>query len=235
MDELSDWATAKITDRMLKSAHWTVAGIEMNRIYQVDDRQKIHIVDLGQRSCTCRKWQVSALPCGHVLAVCRVMGMTDCNHLAKAWFRKIELKATYQDLVYPVGEVSSWQCPSYLQVVKPPLMAKPQSGRPKNKDRIRSQGEEPVPVKCGRCGNVGHTRQSCRETLPKKKVSYVLLFKAHYLGYRLLTHKLIYTIFRQSYLLEEAHSKQCQAHKKNKSTHKLLIWMTHRVAYFSFF
>ena len=62
-------------------------------------------------------------------------------------------------------------------------MVKPQSGRPKNKDRVRSQGEDPVPIKCGRCGNLGHKRERCRETLPKKKVSYVLLFKPHTLEF----------------------------------------------------
>ena len=160
---------------MIKSANWIVAGIFVNRMYEVNDHRKIHTVDLDERTCTCNKWQMSALPCGHVLAVCRVMGMTDFNHLASDRFQKTELKATYMGLVFPVGEVSGWQCPNYLKVVKPPVMVKPQSGRPKNKDRVRSQGEEPVPVKCGRCGNLGHTRQSCRETLPKKKVSYTLI------------------------------------------------------------
>ena len=180
LGELSDWASAKIMDRLLKSANWIVNGIFMNRMYEVNDHRNCHIVDLDEHSCTCRKWQVSALPCGHVLAACRFMGMTDFNHLACKWLKKTELKATYQGLVFPVGEVSSWQCPNYLKVVKPPFMVKPQSGRPKNKDRVRSQGEEPVPVKCGRCGNTGHTRKSCRETLPKKKVSYVFVFKQYY-------------------------------------------------------
>nr|GEV19280.1 retrovirus-related Pol polyprotein from transposon TNT 1-94 [Tanacetum cinerariifolium] len=35
---------------------------------------------------------------------------------------EIALKGTYQELVYPVGEVSSWQIPTYMPVVKPPHM-----------------------------------------------------------------------------------------------------------------
>ncbi|PWA65663.1 hypothetical protein CTI12_AA332450 [Artemisia annua] len=120
--------------------------------------------------CRHKKWHIMGDESFDVTTILgHIWAIRNFNHLACKWFKKTELKATYQGLVFPVGEVSSWQCPNYLKVVKPPLMVKPQSGRPKNKDRVRSQGEEPVPVKCGRCGNPGHTRKSCRETLPKKK------------------------------------------------------------------
>ncbi|GKD81366.1 hypothetical protein Tco_1348205, partial [Tanacetum coccineum] len=78
--------------------------------------------------------------------ICRVIGLTDCNHLAKGWFRRTTLKATYQGLTYLVGEVSSWQSPNYLQVVKPPLMDKRPSGRPKSINHIISQGEEQAKI-----------------------------------------------------------------------------------------
>ncbi|GJZ15675.1 hypothetical protein Tco_0551352 [Tanacetum coccineum] len=45
------------------------------------------------------------------------MGCTDCSHLALGWFRKTTLYSTYQDLVYPVEEPSSWVRPDGLQVV----------------------------------------------------------------------------------------------------------------------
>ncbi|GKD36004.1 transposase, MuDR, MULE transposase domain protein [Tanacetum coccineum] len=83
--------------------------------------------------------------------------------------------STYQELVYHVGEVSSWQIPNYLPNVKPPHMDKQPSGRPKSTKRIRSQGEEPVTVRCGRCGARRHNRQGCRETISytKRKLQQV--------------------------------------------------------------
>ncbi|GKA63480.1 hypothetical protein Tco_0763086 [Tanacetum coccineum] len=45
-----------------------------------------------------------------------------------------------------VGEPSSWVRPDSLQVVKPPNMNFRTAGRPKNTDRIKSQGEEPIQV-----------------------------------------------------------------------------------------
>nr|GEW72559.1 phospholipase-like protein [Tanacetum cinerariifolium] len=161
----------------------TEAGVEKCRVYHVDDRRRIHVVELYSGTCTCQKWQVSGLPCGHVLAVCRVMRLIDFNHLAKGWFRRKALKDAplneLSDLAtakitkkrqksvnWIVGAIDRYvprvgislgrsfklQRPDYLQVVKPPLMDKKPAGRPKSTARIRSQGEELVPVRCGRCG-----------------------------------------------------------------------------------
>ncbi|GJV59689.1 transposase, MuDR, MULE transposase domain protein [Tanacetum coccineum] len=79
---LSDWATHKVMDRMQKSANWKVYRIQQGKVYQVDDRRKVHRVDLTTRSCTCHKWQLLGIPYGHVIAVGRVMGCTDCSDMA---------------------------------------------------------------------------------------------------------------------------------------------------------
>nr|GEX27283.1 transposase, MuDR, MULE transposase domain protein [Tanacetum cinerariifolium] len=132
---LSDWVTHKVIDRMQKSAHWKVLGIEYGRLYKVDDRRRVHQLDLTFRTCTCRKWQLLAL------------------------------YSTYQDLVYPIEEPSSWVRPDGLQVVKPPNMNFRTSGIPKNTDRIKSQGKEPIHVRCSRCGVHGHNRTTCHEPI----------------------------------------------------------------------
>nr|GFA37235.1 transposase, MuDR, MULE transposase domain protein [Tanacetum cinerariifolium] len=54
------------------------------------------------------KLQLSGIPSGHVIAVSRKIRCTDCSHLALGWFRRTTLYSTYQDLVYPVEEPSSW-------------------------------------------------------------------------------------------------------------------------------
>nr|GEW83814.1 transposase, MuDR, MULE transposase domain protein [Tanacetum cinerariifolium] len=92
LDELSDWAKAKIRKRMQKSLNWVFVGIEVGKVYEVDDRRRIQTVKLCNGTCTCRKWKVLLLPCGHVLAICRVIGLTNCNRFAKGWFKRIGLK-----------------------------------------------------------------------------------------------------------------------------------------------
>ncbi|GJR91052.1 transposase, MuDR, MULE transposase domain protein, partial [Tanacetum coccineum] len=130
-----DWATHKVMDRMQKSAHWKVLGI-----------------DYG-------------IPCGHVIAVSRKIGCTDCSHLALGWFRKTTLYSTCQDLVYPVREPSSWVRPDALQVVKPQNMNFHITCRQKNTYRIKSQGKEHSQVRYSRCGVRGHNRTACHEPI----------------------------------------------------------------------
>ncbi|GJR29160.1 transposase, MuDR, MULE transposase domain protein [Tanacetum coccineum] len=40
--ELSDWASAKVYDRMLKSAKWTIKGIDHLQLYQVCNTKEVH-------------------------------------------------------------------------------------------------------------------------------------------------------------------------------------------------
>ncbi|GJY86142.1 transposase, MuDR, MULE transposase domain protein [Tanacetum coccineum] len=40
--KLSDWATAKVNDKMLKSAKWTVKGIDHLQLYQVSNTKEVH-------------------------------------------------------------------------------------------------------------------------------------------------------------------------------------------------
>ncbi|PWA60179.1 transposase, MuDR, MULE transposase domain protein [Artemisia annua] len=167
-DALTSWASAKVNDRMIKSATWVVRGIWHGKIYQVRDSRSVHTVNLTDGECSCRKWQLSGLPCGHVCAVARFSGMSNCNHWAKGWFSQTTLKRTYQQLVNPLKE--PWETPDEVEVVLPPAIVKRQPVRPKENQRIRSQGEEPRIVRCSRCGVAGHYRDACREPLPSENV-----------------------------------------------------------------
>ena len=105
-EEISDWATSKIHDRIIKSVNWTVKGIEKMKKYEVKDNRRGHVVDLTEGTCTCRKWDLSGLPCGHVCAVARVAGLTSVQGLVQPWFFRITLKKTYEGLFNLVEDVS---------------------------------------------------------------------------------------------------------------------------------
>lgn len=173
-DDLSEWATAKLNHRMAKSANWKVIGIEKDRVYEVRDTKKCHIVDLEQGECTCRQWQLSGIPCGHVCAVGRFAGLSSVKKLAKAWFFNSTLKGTYGDIIYPLKDVTMWDTPADIQCVSPPVATKRPAGRPKKRNRILSQGEVPTRNSCGRCGGAGHNRLTCNALIVKEKV-YVLI------------------------------------------------------------
>ncbi|GKC43469.1 ankyrin repeat-containing protein, partial [Tanacetum coccineum] len=64
------WAEAKLAQRIAKSATWTVRPAA-NYLYNVVDYYKNATVDLNTRTCSCGQWQLSGLPCGHLIAVMR--------------------------------------------------------------------------------------------------------------------------------------------------------------------
>ncbi|GJU87701.1 transposase, MuDR, MULE transposase domain protein [Tanacetum coccineum] len=78
-NELCDWVAAKVYDRMLKSANWTVRPIDHLKLFQVFKKLEVHQIALVAFQCSCLKWQLSGLPCGHVCVVCRVSGLTNYN------------------------------------------------------------------------------------------------------------------------------------------------------------
>ncbi|PWA22618.1 hypothetical protein CTI12_AA629230 [Artemisia annua] len=161
--EITDWAADKVEKRKRKSVRWVVYGINQFQ-YQVSDGLYNREVNLMNNECECRKWQLSGIPCGNVIAVCRFLGLTNCEQYVQDWFKKEKYQATYAESIQFFGNFNEWEYPSHIHPVTPPNMDNPQPGRPKNTNRIPSQGEEPTTRHCTRCNEVGHTRQRCNKS-----------------------------------------------------------------------
>ena len=118
--------------------------------------------------CSCKKWQLSGLPCGHAIAVAAKLNCTDSSHLACAYFTVNNLKATYAPVVYPVGPQQTWVSPDWpLMTVRPPVIKKG-PGKPKQHNRIPSRGEGSNLKRCSRCQAYGHSRNQCTEIAPSQ-------------------------------------------------------------------
>ncbi|XP_021998068.1 uncharacterized protein LOC110895088 [Helianthus annuus] len=168
--ELTQWAQKKIAKKIDGSRTWTAAGVGLNT-FDVDDRKKRGFVNFYDRTCSCRVWQVSGLPCGHVIAVSKFLGETDCSHYAFRCYSNEVYKKTYEEAINPLPHKSEWEIPEDLINVRPPHMTKRQSGRPRANNRILSRGEEPTPLYCGRCKTHGHHRDVCSAPIPSQQRS----------------------------------------------------------------
>ncbi|GKA31277.1 hypothetical protein Tco_0717582 [Tanacetum coccineum] len=131
--------------------------------YEVSDGQYIREVNLQAGTCECRKWQLSGIPCGYVIAVTRFLGLTDCVQYVSNWFKKPKYQGTYSESIHFLGNMQQWEFPQNIQKAIPPRMDNPQPGRPKNTKRIQSQGEEPRVIYCSRCTQAGHRRDQCNK------------------------------------------------------------------------
>ncbi|KAJ9555902.1 LOW QUALITY PROTEIN: hypothetical protein OSB04_010516 [Centaurea solstitialis] len=119
-NKLAQWAELIVQRRMGKCS----GGLHMKlAMWEVQDGYrdaKVHIYD---KTCTCKKWQLSGLPCGHVITVASYMGLDDCWQFASPYFTVHNLRETYAPTINPVGPLQTWVSPDYpLMVVHPPVM-----------------------------------------------------------------------------------------------------------------
>ena len=170
-NELTPWAEAKVAFRIKKSYSLNVFDIDAHR-YQVDDKFASHVVDLTNRICSCKKWQLSGLPCNHVIAVSRFINKTDLGIFVEKWFKKSTYRATYEESINPVGDIEAWDTPAYVTPVLPPVLGKRSAGRPKNKDRIPSKGEIRREPYCTRCTKIGHSKDRCQKPTSSQRSAY---------------------------------------------------------------
>nr|GEV68766.1 hypothetical protein [Tanacetum cinerariifolium] len=77
---------------------------------------------------------------------------------ASTWTTSV-WRASYKEIIYDVGHPSEWEQPDGLITVLPPLMDKRPPGRPRNRDRFRSMGEQIKQKSCTRCFRGGHNRR----------------------------------------------------------------------------
>ena len=76
------------------------------------------------------------------------------------------LISSYSKSIYPTGNNKDWVIPKdiYCRVVLPPKSRRP-TGRPRN-ERICSGKEVKHTRYCGRCGDYGHNRKTCKRSIP---------------------------------------------------------------------
>lgn len=166
-NEFTPWAESKFEKRKFHSLNWKTRGISQTQ-FEVDDGGKKGLVNFGDGTCSCRKWQLSGIPCGHVISVARWLRIDDCNQYFSGWYSKRVYQQTYEDKIFPLPAQSEWEQPSGLMNVHPPLMDKRQSGRPREINRILSRGEEKREIECSRCHNKGHMRNKCTASVPSE-------------------------------------------------------------------
>nr|KAJ0190181.1 hypothetical protein LSAT_V11C800400300 [Lactuca sativa] len=136
----TDILTVRKTVASQYIARWNGGGK-----YQVTGAlQDQHVVDVRNKTCTCRKWELIGIPCRHAIATLNEMSKDPEADLdIYKWVHKVYFletwKKAYSFKVEPIKGRSMWpksECPTKL--IPPPHRT--QVGRPKKKRR-QSEGE----------------------------------------------------------------------------------------------
>lgn len=164
------WSTILVPS----AEHRVSEAIEKARSYQVGRANEAefevlsphdtpNIVDIRNRCCLCRGWQLYGLPCAHGVAAllsCR----QNVHRYTESCFTVSTYRKTYSQTIHPIPDRSLWKEGSEGgggMVINPPKSLKP-PGRPRKK-RVRAEDRGRVKriVHCSRCNQTGHFRTTC--------------------------------------------------------------------------
>ncbi|XP_010274154.1 PREDICTED: uncharacterized protein LOC104609525 [Nelumbo nucifera] len=137
--------------------------------FEVISHEGTNIVDIRNRCCLCRGWQLYGLPCAHAVAAllsCR----QNVHRFTESCFTVATYRKTYSQTIHPVPDKSLWKELSESQngenktveiIINPPKSLRP-PGRPRKK-RVRAEDRGRVKrvVHCSRCNQTGHFRTTC--------------------------------------------------------------------------
>ncbi|KAH9658494.1 SWIM-type domain-containing protein [Citrus sinensis] len=162
---LTKWAEKELLTKSENSRTYKVVTLNMYEfiVKYGDLNGHVNILD---KTCSCREFQLDQLPCEHALAVCRYRETLSVYDMCSRYYSSEAWVAAYAETIYPVGTEKEWEVSEEVQSneVLPPV-EKRKKGRPQ-KIRIPSQGEEKLRRKCGRCGSRGHNRLTCSAPIP---------------------------------------------------------------------
>ena len=138
--------------------------------YEVRTLGNQFVVDLRARTCGCRYWDVTGIPCPHAVS-CIHCENWDPIYFVFEWFKREKYRDVYSRSITPMDSKIVWrynEC-NYLF----PLLVRRQPGRPKqNKKRVDNSEIEPtrpsssrkgVIMRCSICGQTSHNRKQCTQ------------------------------------------------------------------------
>ncbi|KAH9770671.1 SWIM-type domain-containing protein [Citrus sinensis] len=162
---LTKWAEKELLTKSENSRTYKVVPLNMNEFIVKDGDLNGH-VNILDKTCNCREFQLDQLPCEHALAVCRYRETLSVYDMCSRYYSSEAWVTAYAETIYHVGTEEEWEVSEEVQsneVLHP--VEKRKKGRPQQ-IRIPSQGEEKLRRKCGRCGSRGHNRLTCSLPMP---------------------------------------------------------------------
>ncbi|XP_022851997.1 uncharacterized protein LOC111373660, partial [Olea europaea var. sylvestris] len=138
---LSDLEFASVT--RIHDIQNKVSASNQTIFFVISNDRSTFVVDIEERTCTCRMMQVDLMPCPHALAVIAHTKRDPYAYCSYYYTKEAFLKA-YEHSVYPIGNPYEWTVPNEVQnqIVLPPDQ-KRSCGRPAEKRKRSSRKGKP--------------------------------------------------------------------------------------------
>ncbi|XP_024006275.1 uncharacterized protein LOC112082868 [Eutrema salsugineum] len=146
-------------------------NISTNYTYDVRASGCSYRVRMQDRTCTCRRWEITGIPCEHAYAVI-IKKNLDAEDFVCHWFMTAMWRKTYTDGIVPLRGARFWPVGEEPSVHMPPSPLHPgrkkgETYRVSKKEKQRKKGKNESPVKkapvllkrvmhCKICGLANH-------------------------------------------------------------------------------
>ncbi|XP_058186543.1 uncharacterized protein LOC131303610 [Rhododendron vialii] len=159
-------------------------------LFKVTSVDKTFVVDIGEHTCTCRRWDLTGIPYIHGCAAIIAHKAQPEDYVNEAYTTDTFVR-TYSHMMKPILDKSLWPQTQYDPIMPPPLRVP--IGRPK-KARRKGEDEPNNPFKtrkhstttmCRQCGQYGHnvkTYKTPQGSWVKHKGKYYGKQKARFEG-----------------------------------------------------
>jgi hypothetical protein len=188
--EITPYYHEKLEEAKKHSRHCKAKNADIG-LWQVSTNGPgVHAVDLRARTCGCRYWDVTGIPCNHAISVIMKIKQQPEDYVHD-FFKKPMYKKAFSYVVYPVPGAEDWPKTNTRDIDPPVFREKP--GKKQTKRR-KGAFEVPAPrdtsrmgtITCSNCNKTGHRYTSCTTTL---RPGLQARKRHHQVQYLLLLHQ----------------------------------------------
>lgn len=118
------------------------------------------VVNIKERTCSCRAWQVSGIPCKHAIAYITSIPGAKLEDYVDECYSIEKFKIAYEGSVPSIPDKSMWPKPTHGFFMHPPLLKSTAGGRRKNRMKSALEGGNSR-KKSGTEGGTGKRQHEC--------------------------------------------------------------------------
>ena len=137
-------------------------------IFEVQSRDFIYIVDIGAKTCECRRWDLSGIPCCHAISCLRHERIPTESVLPPCYSVEAFMSA-YGHNIWPCKDITEWEKVNGEEV-KPPVFDKkvgrPPKSRKKQPQEVMGKygpklSKHGIIMHCSWCQSTEHNARTC--------------------------------------------------------------------------
>ena len=166
---------------MLESLHEKASKCTIqpstNQTYESTSSGCAHRVSLENKTCSCRRWEITGIPCEHAYGVMLKKGL-EAQEFVVHWFRTATWRRTYAEGIVPLRAAKFWPVGPEPSIIEPEIPDQPGRKKVTKADKKRKKGVNESPSKkkekflkrimhCGICGVANHNSRFHKKN-PKK-------------------------------------------------------------------